>query len=137
MRKGIRYNSQQIYTLDTRLSALQADLKKVTDISTVIMRHVEKISSGYTRAKFSLDEITPFETNEEVKAFCVKDERREERRQALIDFMRLKGDDSSVTKYVYTLTRALFDPDYMSKVRWPSERYIYFIIPNYTYLILI
>lgn len=122
MRRGIRFNAGQIYTLENAVQSMQTDIKNVFNLNTSILKNVEKIASGYTRAKFSLDNICPFETREEIKSFCARDHQREEKRQALLDFMRLKGDDSSLTKYVYSLSRALFDPEYMARVRWPSER---------------
>ena len=122
MRKGIRFNAGQLYTLENAVQALQSDIRNVVAMNTAVLKNVEKIASGYTRAKYSLDNICPFETNEEIKNFCARDHQRDEKRQALLDFMRLKGDDSSLTKYVYSLSRALFDPEYMARVRWPSDR---------------
>ena len=122
MRKGIRFNASQVYNLELAVHQMQSDIKNVYSSNAAILKNVERIASGFTRAKYSLDNICPFETNEEIKAFCARDHQRDEKRQALLDFMRLKGDDSSLTKYVYSLSRALFDPEYMARVRWPSER---------------
>ena len=122
MRRGIRYNSGQIYNLENSVVALHQKVNSVIAMSEVVLRTVDKVASGYARSKMTLEGVLPFETNDDVRAFCVQDGRQNERREALIEYLRIKGDPASISKYVYTLSRTVFDPEYLATHRWPSPK---------------
>ena len=123
MRKGIRYNSGLIFNLEHSMTALHAKFDTLYSTTAMLCKSVDIVASGFARSKMTLQDVLPFETNDDVNAFCVKDGRQDERREALIELLRVKGDPSSITKYVYSLSRTVFDPEYLATHRWPSERY--------------
>ena len=122
MRRGIRYNSGQIFNLENSVGLLHHKVNNLITMSEVALRTVDKVASGYARSKMTLEGVLPFETNDDVRAFCVQDGHQNERREALIEYLRIKGDPSSISKYVYTLSRTVFDPEYLATHRWPSPK---------------
>ena len=69
-----------------------------------------------------MDDIVPFETNDDIKKFTTRDKGYRDRRGALLEHMRAIADTSTVGKLVLTLSRGLFDFEYRARNRWPSNR---------------
>ena len=122
MRRGIRFNSGQIFNLENSVGVLHQKVNNLLTMSDVGLRTMDKVASGYGRSKMTLEGVLPFETNDDVRAFCVQDGRQNERSEALIEYLRIKGDPASISKYVFTLSRTVFDPEYLATHRWPSPR---------------
>ena len=122
MRKGIKSNTIQMACMDSSMVDVKKDIMDLTQTTAALCQAVDRLASGYLRSKMSLNHILPFETNDDVRAFCVIDGKEDERREALLEYLRVKGEPTSITKYVYTLSRAVFDPEYMARMRWPSRK---------------
>ena len=122
MRRGIRFNSGQIFNLENSVGVLHQKVNNLLTMSEVGLRTMDKVASGYARSKMTLEGVLPFETNDDVRAFCVQDGRQNERSEALIEYLRIKGDPASISKYVFTLSRTVFDPEYLATHRWPSPK---------------
>ena len=69
----------------------------------------------------SLDDVLPFETNGEIFNFLKMDCDFYRRKVGLKSIIR-EADQSSMVKFIHSLSTKLFDDQYRAIHRWPSSR---------------